>query len=325
MKSHFAHWIIARTSQWLSYEPPHSPSFLYDFDKIRFEIRPSDVLLVEGRNRVSRVIKQITQSTWSHSALYLGRLHDIDDPITRAHVQKFYPGSPDEQMIVESIMGRGTVISSLSRYKDFNIRICRPRGLNRQDAQKIINFVIKHLGSRYSVRHILDLARFLFPWGILPRRWRSSLFVHNALKPTEEICSSLIASAFQQVHFPILPEVIRDSEGLTLVSRNPRLYTPKDFDCSPFFDIIKYPMLPLISEGMYKHLPWQENKVTGDEYIRIKDPDATASSTQPQPSDSNHEGGFISLLPSTLIEHQEADSSRVHKKSEEEKKHDDSS
>ncbi len=288
MKSRFAHWFISKVSRWLSYELPLTPAYLYDFDKIRFEIRSADVLLVEGRNRISRIVKQMTQSTWSHSALYIGRLHDIDDMQLREHLQKFYHGPPDEQLVIESLMGRGTIITTLSHYKNHNIRICRPRGLSREDAQKIVDFTLHHLGARYSLRHIFDLGRFLFPWGIVPRRWRSTLFVHNALKPTEEICSSLIGTAFKTIHFPILPEVVRDAEGLTLVSRNPRLFTPKDFDCSPFFDIIKYPMLPIISEGIYKYLPWQENKMTGDEFIRLNDSQFNSTqSSSPTENPSN--------------------------------------
>ncbi len=203
---------------------------------------------MEGRNRISRIIKQITYSTWSHSALYIGRLYDIQDVHLRDRVRKFYHGSPDEQLLIESLMGKGTIVTPLSRYRDYNIRICRPRGLSHEDALRVMEYTINRLGLKYSLRHVFDLARFLFPWGILPRRWRSSLFVHNALKPTEEICSSLLASAFESVHFPILPEIIRDEEGVMLVSRNPLLFTPKDFDNSPFFDIIKYPMLPLTEE-----------------------------------------------------------------------------
>lgn len=270
MKSKLAQGIITKVSNWLSREPILKPVFLYDFDKIRFEIRPCDVLLVEGRNHISEIIKQVTHSMWSHSAIYIGRLYDIDDLSLRAQVKKYYKGPPDEQLLIESIMGHGTIVTPLARYKDYNIRICRPRGLSREDAQKVIGYSINHLGMRYSLRHVIDLFRFLFPWGILPRRWRSTLFVHNALKPTEEICSSLIACAFQRVHFPILPEIITDKEGVTLATRNPRLYTPKDFDFSPFFDIIKYPMLPLIGEGLYQHLPWEEDQANGTEFIRIK-------------------------------------------------------
>ncbi len=281
MKSVFAQWFISKISKWLSHEPPLVPTFLCDFDKIRFEIRPADVLLIEGRNRISSVIKQITQSTWSHSALYIGRLYDIDDIHMRARVKKYYKGPLDEQLIIESLMGKGTVITSLSRYKDYHIRICRPRNLSRTDAQKVINFAIGHLGMRYSIRHIFDLARFMFPWSILPRRWRSSLFVHNALKPTEEICSSLIATAFESVNFPIMPEVIYDKEGITLVSRNPRLFTPKDFDYSPFFDIIKYPMLTMVQPGAYHSLHWKKDLTDAGGEILLEDqktlPEAKAS------------------------------------------------
>ncbi len=290
MKSKFAQRIIISFSKWFLREPPLKPAFLYDFEKIRFEIRPGDVLLVEGRNRMSDIIKQVTHSMWSHSTLYIGRLYDIDDIHLRAQVKKYYKGPPDEQLLIESMVGRGTIVTSLVRYKDYNIRICRPRGLSREDAQKVIGYGINHLGMRYSLRHVIDLFRFLFPWGVLPRKWRSTLFVHNALKPTEEICSSMIASAFQTVHFPILPEIIEDKEGITLVSRNPRLFTPKDFDFSPFFDIIKYPVLPLIGESVYQHLPWQEDQTSGIEYIRIQ------NHPESNKTKGNHKR-LISLIP----------------------------
>ena len=35
-------------------------------------LKPGDVLLVEGNNHISGVIKYLTQSTWSHAALYVG-------------------------------------------------------------------------------------------------------------------------------------------------------------------------------------------------------------------------------------------------------------
>ena len=35
-------------------------------------LRPGDVLLVDGNTRISSAIKYLTQSTWSHAALYLG-------------------------------------------------------------------------------------------------------------------------------------------------------------------------------------------------------------------------------------------------------------
>src|SRR5947207_2647842 len=35
-------------------------------------LQPCDVLLVEGSTRISTAIKYLTQSTWSHAALYVG-------------------------------------------------------------------------------------------------------------------------------------------------------------------------------------------------------------------------------------------------------------
>jgi len=34
-------------------------------------LKPADVLLVKGNSRVSTAIKYLTQSTWSHTALYV--------------------------------------------------------------------------------------------------------------------------------------------------------------------------------------------------------------------------------------------------------------
>ena len=62
-----------------------------------------DVLLVEGRSRVSEVIKIITQSSWTHSALYIGRLFDIDDKVLQARIRGSYEGDPSEQLLVEAL------------------------------------------------------------------------------------------------------------------------------------------------------------------------------------------------------------------------------
>jgi hypothetical protein len=48
------------------------PSAPNDSTALRDTLRPGDVLLVEGKGRISGSIKYLTQSTWSHSALYVG-------------------------------------------------------------------------------------------------------------------------------------------------------------------------------------------------------------------------------------------------------------
>jgi hypothetical protein len=253
---------MQRVSDWLTKEGPLPHSPFCDFKRLSYELRPGDVLLVEGRSRVSNVIKQITQTSWTHSALYIGRIYDIRDPYLKQQVRRAYHGDLNEQLMVEALLGQGTIIVPVSKYRQDHVRICRPTGLEPEDAQKVVAHAIQHLGTDYDVRHLLDLARFFFPWAIMPRRWRSSLFEHNAGIPTRTVCSSLIASAFNSVNFPILPFIDRDDDGsVRFFKRNPRLFTPKDFDYSPYFDIIKYPFLGLDELSVYRRLPWSDEEI----------------------------------------------------------------
>lgn len=247
---------------WLKHERPLHQTPLSNFEKVRHEVRLCDIVLLEGRSRVSEVIKLITQSTWSHAALYIGRLHDIEDPLLREALRQHYAGTPDTQLIIESELGEGTIVRPLTTYEKEHLRICRPRGLDYQDSQKIIRYSIGRLGSSYDVRQIFDLARFFFPWFIMPRRWRSSLFSARPGKSTQTVCSTMIAEAFGSVQFPILPLVKRgEGNKVKLYMRNPKLCTPSDFDYSPYFDIIKYPFLDFYNYAE-KHLqPW--DGVTG--------------------------------------------------------------
>lgn len=247
--------------EWLLKSQPPERNFLTDYEQLCLHIKPADVLIVEGQSRASRIIKRITQSPWSHAALYIGRKTEINDPELLKLLETHYTGSEKAQLLIESEIGRGTVITPLSAYNDYHIRILRPTWLEQSDVHKVIAYTFSRLGGNYDVRHLLDLARFLFPWGFYPRRWRSSLFQHNALKPTEDICSSMIADAFQSVKYPILPLIKKgDIHHLELIKRNPRLFTPSDFDYSPFFNIIKYPIFNLSEKKGYANLPWVTGK-----------------------------------------------------------------
>jgi len=250
-------WLI----HWLTRDRPPAETPLCNFDRLRFELRPCDVLLVEGRSRIADVIRVITQSPWSHAVLYIGRIFDIRDPRLRVKVEAHFEGDPEEQLIIEALAGEGTIVSPLSRYQKDHVRICRPDGISAEDAQQVMAYAINQLGTDYDMRQILDLARFLFPWSILPRRWRSTLFEHNAGATTRTVCSTLLAEAFMQVDFPILPFIERDEDGsLRLFKRNPKLFAPRDFDYSPYFSIIKYPYLGFNDVGIYRRLPWDPSE-----------------------------------------------------------------
>ena len=253
---------------WLSANHEDSSMPMSDFDRLRYEIRPGDVILVEGRSPISEIIKTITLSSWTHSAIYIGRLHNIDDPMLRQFIQKFYQGEMDDQLIIESQLGVGTIVDNISKYRDDHLRICRPTSITRHDSQKVIAYSINRLGTNYNVRQVFDLARFLFPYGLLPRRWRSSLFEHNAGTPTHMVCSTMMAEAFASVHYPILPVLHRNDDGeLIMYKRNTRLITPKDFDYSPYFDVIKYPILDFNELAIYQRMPWgKDGIVLNDEH-----------------------------------------------------------
>lgn len=259
-------FIKEKVTKWLMHEPKPEHFPLTDFERVKYELRPCDVILAEGRSRVSEVIKLITQSPWSHAFLYVGKMHDIENPMLRERVQQHYKGSSDEPLIIESIMGKGTVIVPLSQYEPDHLRICRPKNISRQDAQQVIAFAIGRLGMEYGIRHNLDLFRFLMPWNILPRRWRSSLFTQAMGKPTEDICSSMLAEAFASVKFPIIPIVKPNkTHGLKIYKRNPKLFVPSDFDYSPYFEIIKYPMFELSEHTVYRKMPWSEDQVVNSQ------------------------------------------------------------
>jgi hypothetical protein len=108
----------------------------------------------------------------------------------------------------------------------------------------------------------MDLARFMFPYWWIPKRWVSSLFEHNAGRPTKTVCSVMMAEAFASVHFPIRPVLHQDDSGtLKMYRRHTRLITPSDYDYSPYFEIIKYPILDLDDLALYRKLPWDRTGV----------------------------------------------------------------
>lgn len=273
-------WLNDAITNWLVFERPAEGTPLCDFERLAYEVRPADVILVEGRSRVGDVIKLITQSPWTHSMLYIGRLFDIEDPSLRGRVRQFYRGDPHDQLLIEAVMGKGTVVTRLSDYDQDHLRICRPRSLAARDAQTVINYAIERLGTEYDTRQLLDLARFLFPYTVLPRRWRSSLFQHNAGVPTRTVCSTMLAEAFAKVGYPVLPHILLNgNQPPRFYRRNPKLFAPRDFDYSPYFDIVKYPFLAAEAELGYRELSWNEDAVFDDLQLTPSAPEETGSET----------------------------------------------
>ncbi len=263
--------------KWLNREKPPRPFPLSDFERVCHELRPCDVILIEGRSRVSDIIRWLTNSTWTHAGLYIGRLFDIEDPDSREVIAKHYEGDPSDRLVIESLLGRGTVVRPINVYEKDHIRICRPARLSHKDGEQVIRYAISRLGTDYDVRQIFDLMRFLLPWYVLPRRWASTLFERDVSRSAKTVCSTMIGEAFGYVQFPILPLVKHtEDEEVQLFRRNPRLLTPSDFDYSPYFDVIKYPFVDFYHEE-YHLLPWKGtgmlSREEADLYFQSENPD----------------------------------------------------
>ena len=219
---------------------------------LRRVLQPGDVLLVEGNSRVSAVIKTLTQSTWSHSALYVGNAVGRVTP----------DGEP--LALIEVNLGEGCVAAPLSRYADCNTRICRPANLSPQDRGRLVDFMVGKLGTRYDLKNITDLLRYFLPAPPVPVRWRRRLLALGSGDPTRAICSSLIAEAFGRIRYPILPVITRElradprarpQRSEILHIRHHSLYAPRDFDLSPYFHVVK----PTLEAGFdYRRLRWAE-------------------------------------------------------------------
>ena len=107
-----------------------------DPERLKSRIRPGDVVLVDGDQRVSQVVKYLTMSPWSHSALYVGSAL-LRDPARRAEVRRRF-GKEARYLIVEALVDRGVVVSPLVKYIDFNIRVCRPHGLTKEQIETVV-------------------------------------------------------------------------------------------------------------------------------------------------------------------------------------------
>lgn len=220
--------------------------------KLASTLRKGDVLLVEGRSRFSIAIKYLTQSTWSHAAIYIGdALDQGSDSLTA-------------KTLLEADIIEGVRVSPLSIYATTHTRICRPVGLSPEEIDTLVAHLISRVGNQYDLKNIFDLARYLIQKPPVPNVWKRKLLAIGSGDPTRAICSSLIAEAFHTLKYPILPDMASyrdlDARGQIVYEqiahiRHHSLFAPGDFDLSPYFDVIK----PTIENGFDPHtFKWSE-------------------------------------------------------------------
>jgi len=214
-------------------DPRYEPLATSPPDRLAAALHPCDVLLVEGNTRLSTAIKYLTQSTWSHAALYLG-------------VGPLAGRLAGEHVLIEADLVEGIRLVSLREYAHMHTRICRPVGLAAEDQRTILRSALAHLGDQYDLRNMFDLARYLLPVPPVPSRWRRRMLALGGGEPTRAICSTFLARMFQAVRYPILPRIERrpSADCNTCYDeiahiRHHSLFVPRDFDVSPYFRIVK--------------------------------------------------------------------------------------
>ncbi len=214
-------------------------------------LRKGDVVLVEGSSRFASAIKYLTQSTWSHAALYIG--------------DTLGPPAPGEEprVLVDVDVVEGVRTIPLSAFSGLHTRICRPVGLDDAEVDSVIRFMLGRKGITYDLKNIFDLARYFIRTPPLPGSMRRRALALGSGEPTKAICSTLLAQAFASVRYPILPEVelvdadapgVRRARREILHIRHHSLYAPRDFDVSPFFAVVK----PRLEQGFdFRQLEWR--------------------------------------------------------------------
>lgn len=263
-------------------------------ENLKNQLRPGDVILVSGDQRVSMVIKYLTQSTWSHTAIFVGdelrrfapeRAKELDEEL----------GDDARYLILESDNDNGVSCAPVSKYLNHNLRVCRPRNLRKQDLDKMMEYLFERLGHQYNFRHVFELARWFFPVSIIPRRFQKAALHYGGEQKHEVICSTLLARAFRSVGYPILPRVtvneveVEASFLSRLLRRNghsirtlyreedPAAITPRDFDLSPYFDIVK---VNHVTEPRfdYRRIKWANDTPAPPPEAETPQPQAAAQS-----------------------------------------------
>lgn len=102
--------------------------------------------------------------------------------------------------------------------------------------------------------------------------------------PTRTICSTLIAEAFQSVQYPLLPKIKVEAAGNGDGSRDlyqkryHGLFTPRDFDLSPYFEVVK----PTLERNFdYKSIEWYEDPSEPDPAYRPAENDGDRVKEEP--------------------------------------------
>ena len=118
-------------------------------EQIAATLRKGDVLLIEGTSRFSTAVKYLSQSTWSHAALYIGD-----------HLGPAAEGT-EPNVLCDVDVNDGVRLVPMSAFASLHTRICRPVGLTDKEIEALVTFMVSRVGYSYDLKNIFDLARYL--------------------------------------------------------------------------------------------------------------------------------------------------------------------
>ena len=172
--------------------------------------------------------------------MYLGdALLRWGGPHAETALERFGPEAA--HLLIESDLRTGVSVVPLATYRECNLRICRPLALRPGSLDRVLMEMLTHLGLLYDQRNIFDLARYLFPFHLVPRRFRRSSLYLGSSSSREVICSALIAKAFYRAGLAIQPPLGPAGSAGSFQVRHPSYIMPRDFDLSANFQIVKPP------------------------------------------------------------------------------------
>ncbi|MGR9108566.1 MAG: YiiX/YebB-like N1pC/P60 family cysteine hydrolase [Gammaproteobacteria bacterium] len=223
--------------RWFADESSREKASTSDLSRIIREIRPGDVLVIEGRSFFSRLVMLFTRSPWTHCALYVGHSADI---LKHQHKRIAEESDPHSHgaWLIEANLGEGVVASPLEKYARHNVRICRPRNLSTRARQKAISKALSYLDDKYNLLLIFRLAAYLMVrWAFqFDDRGISHLFWDTSRRV---ICTSLIWRSFYSVRFVVFPLGDRFKSDQHHLQKGTTFLTPSIFLQSPNFQVIR--------------------------------------------------------------------------------------
>ena len=101
--------------------PSYEQRIINNMPNLYREIRPGDVLLVEGRSKLSQMIQVITKSAWSHAAIYVADRLNLSAADAVKRTLNDFSETDRQHMLIEADTGNGVIAVPLSKYQDYNI------------------------------------------------------------------------------------------------------------------------------------------------------------------------------------------------------------